>query len=628
MNKESITVVTLLLFSATVSVKAENNDKNLEHLIRCMYHVSKLECSPTFSPDGKQVSFISSITGTKQVWTIPVNGGFPKLVTVGDTSVPHVEWSPIDKNAIVFSTSPEGSCRYQIYKIKPDGTELVRLSPGGKTRNFGANFTKNGKHLLVCSDARGKRMEPGLLDPLTGKWKWIMNANIAANFYDISTDSNLALLSDSEGYQISSPYLLNLKTKKRTYLFKEKPEHFTGTISPDGKILYVVTGTKGDRDVFGKIKINQDGSLSTLEVLSNKRNSDIGYSKGWDITNPSGTKAALIWDSENKSKLELIDLASGESFTMDNLPGRALEPKFSPDGKKLVLNIGGPYQPNNLWILDIESKMLKQITFFTHPGINYKSFVKPDFVKFKSFDNLELDGWLYKPKTSEKLPAYIIEFHGGPEGSSTQTTAFQPILSQGIGVLCPNVRGSSGRGKAFAALDDGPLRKNAIKDIKACVDYLVKNKIADPKRIGISGHSYGGYMAMIGLSKYPQLFAAGASDNGLVDILSYQKEQDEKGLKKPEWGDYKKDYALLKDLSPIFHVDRFRNPVLIQQGESDGSTKQFNRFVKKLKEQGVKVDYEIYPEEGHNYYKRKNKINAKLKLTQFFVEHLKPLTDS
>jgi dipeptidyl aminopeptidase/acylaminoacyl peptidase len=123
--------------------------------------------------------------------------------------------------------------------------------------------------------------------------------------------------------------------------------------------------------------------------------------------------------------------------------------------------------------MDVASKRLQQVTHTPHPGVELASLVRPVLVRFKAHDGLELSAWLYRPKGQSGPGAYVVSFHGGPEGQERPSfrSDYQALLSEGIGVLAPNVRGSSGFGKRFVNLDNGELRFNGIKDIKSCVEY-------------------------------------------------------------------------------------------------------------------------------------------------------------
>jgi dipeptidyl aminopeptidase/acylaminoacyl peptidase len=241
-----------------------------------------------------------------------------------------------------------------------------------------------------------------------------------------------------------------------------------------------------------------------------------------------------------------------------------------------------------------------------------------------------LSGWLYRAKNQTGPGAYVISFHGGPEGQELPAfrSDYQALLLAGIGVFAPNVRGSSGFGKKFVNLDNGPLRVNAVKDIKACVDYLVNNHIADPKRIGITGGSYGGYMTMAGLTEYPDSFAAGADLFGIVNFKTFFEHTEPwmASISTVEYGDPKTQGEMLDQLSPIYKLDRITAPTMVLHGANDTNVPviEAEQIVSTLKKRGVPVEYVLFPDEGHGWRKVSNRIRSTVEITQFFSKYLNP----
>src|ERR1041384_8020322 len=171
----------------------------------------------------------------------------------------------------------------------------------------------------------------------------------------------------------------------------------------------------------------------------------------------------------------------------------------------MALVLSGASAPSDMWVLDLASKQFTQLTSSPHAGVDLAKLVRPELVRYKAHDGLELSGWLYRPAGAKGPGPIVLSFHGGPEGQERPgfNSTYQALLSRGIAVFAPNVRGSSGFGKRFVNLDNGALRENGVKDIKASVDYVVGAGVADPKRVGIMGGSYGGYMGMGGLHEAP-----------------------------------------------------------------------------------------------------------------------------
>ena len=188
------------------------------------------------------------------------------------------------------------------------------------------------------------------------------------------------------------------------------------------------------------------------------------------------------------------------------------------------------------------------------------------------------------------------------------------------------MRGSSGFGKKFVNLDNGELRFNGIKDIKSCVDYLVTNHIADPRLIGITGGSYGGYMTMAGLTEYPDLFAAGVDLYGIVNFMTFFQHTEPwmAAVSTVEYGDPATQKEMLDRLSPIYKLDRIRAATMVQHGANDTNVPviEAEQIVKSLKDRGVSVEYILFPDEGHGFRKMPNRIRSIVEEVRFFHDHL------
>jgi dipeptidyl aminopeptidase/acylaminoacyl peptidase len=283
--------------------------------------------------------------------------------------------------------------------------------------------------------------------------------------------------------------------------------------------------------------------------------------------------------------------------------------------------------------MDVAARTLRQATRMPHVGVDLAQLVRPELVKFKAHDGLELSGWLYRPKGHTGPGAYVISFHGGPEGQERPAfrSDYQALLVAGIGVFAPNVRGSSGFGKQFVNLDNRELRFNGLKDIKACVDYLVSAQIADPKRIGITGGSYGGYMTLAGLTEYPDLFAAGVDLFGMVNFFTFFEHTEPwmAAISTTEYGDPKTQPDLLRSLSPLAKLDRIRAPLMVQHGANDTNVPvvEAEQVVKNLKTRGVPVEYILFPDEGHGWRKIPNRVTSTTALVDFLAKYLKSGTE-
>jgi len=273
----------------------------------------------------------------------------------------------------------------------------------------------------------------------------------------------------------------------------------------------------------------------------------------------------------------------------------------------------------------------RQATHTPQPeGVDLAKMVTPELVRFPAHDGLEISGWLYRPTGQAGPGAVVISFHGGPEGQERPyfNSTYQALLARGIGVFAPNVRGSSGFGKRFVNLDNGPLRVGAVRDIKSCVDFLVSKGIADPKRIGIMGGSYGGYMTMAGVTEYPDLFAAGADLFGIVNFETFfaHTEPWMAAISTVEYGDPATQKDLLRQLSPLHRIDRVKTPLLVLHGANDTNVPlvEAQQVAAELKKRNVPVESVIFPDEGHGFRKIPNRVRSTVEIVRWFERYLAP----
>ena len=584
--------------------------------------------SPSFSPDGSRLAFVSNLSGQPQVWTIPTSGGFPELVTPLEDPVGQVRWSP-GGALLAFSVAPGGGMNEQVWVSRPDGTGLRLLTPGGRETNRLSGFTRDASRLLLASNDRsGATIDAYLLDPLTGEPTARTNAPGSNGYTDVSCDGRFALLSRLMQRGDNDILLVDLETGAELLLTPhERPATFGGGVfSPDGRTVWLSSNAGRDRAAFARIRLAPNGRPGPIETVAARDDAELS---GFEI-DESGLTAALAWNVAGRSELAFVNLATGRSRPGPALPSEiASGLVFSPDGTKLAMVLSGSTSPMDVWVFDRAKGSLRQLTRSPHAGVDLASLVKPELVRFPGRDGLPLTGWLYRPAGASGPGPLVLSFHGGPEGQERPSfrSDYQALVSQGISVLAPNVRGSSGFGKRFVNLDNGALRKGAVDDIAASVDYVVKSGLADPKRIGITGGSYGGYMTMAGLAAFPDLLAAGANLFGIVNFATFFRNTEPwmAAISRTEYGDPETEAAMLRDLSPIHRLDRVKAPTLVLHGANDTNCPviEAEQVVDHLKERGVPVKYVLFPDEGHGWRKAPNRIRSTVEVTRWFVRYLK-----
>jgi dipeptidyl aminopeptidase/acylaminoacyl peptidase len=515
----------------------------------------------------------------------------------------------------------------QIYLVRPDGTGLKRYTRGGKENNWLATWTFDGSALMMSSNVRdGAAMDCYLLSLPDGTMKMIAQNSGVGNLEDTSRDNRLALVSRMKNRGSNDVYLVDTGDGKEINLTShEGPGQFAGRFSPDSRTVYLISNKDRDLTAFAKEDVGPSHESGPIKVIAARDDAEVD---NFDI-NDQGTQAVLVWNVAGKSELSFVNLQTQKINSGPPLPTElALEVKFSHDGKQLALVLNGAAAPSDVWVLDLSSGQFHQVTHSPHAGVNLDDLVRPKLMHYTTHDGLGLSGWLWLPKQWNSPGPVALSFHGGPEGEELPgfRSDYQALLMEGIAVFAPNVRGSSGFGKRFVNLDNGELRVNAVKDIKSSADYLVANKIADPKRMGIMGGSYGGYMTMAGLTEYPDLFKAGADLFGVVNFETFfaNTEPWMAAISTVEYGDPKTQGAMLRRLSPIHKLDQLKAATIVLHGANDTNVPvvEAEQVVNNLKQRGVPVQYVLFPDEGHGWRKVQNRIRSTVEVTRWFVKYL------
>jgi dipeptidyl aminopeptidase/acylaminoacyl peptidase len=624
----TLAATVLMLPCGRIAAQGTANLSSPTDLRAAVASMSKIgACSaPSFSPDGNRLAFLCNLTGLPQVWTVPTTGGWPTQVTSLDDPVAGVHWSP-DGSTLAISVAPGGGMNQQVYLVHPDGSGLVRLTDGGKDNNWLGGWSHDGKQLLLASNrASAAGMDAYTCTP-DGRFQLVAK-NAGVGFLTrLSRDGKRAVLYRMQSRGDNNLFLLDLQKGSETLLTKHAGTgEFTGGVfSPEGNAIYLASDLNRDLAGFARIKLGRHGEPGPIEQLAERKDAEL---QKFDITE-DGKTAALVWNFAGRSELAFMDLSSGQLSPGPSLPAEIVaDLTFAKDGNSLALALTGSASPADIWVFDRQANTMRQLTHSPHVGVDLSSLVCPQLVRFKAQDGLELSGWLYRPRGAVKPGPIVLSFHGGPEGQEQPAfrSDYQALLMRGIAVFAPNVRGSSGFGKTFVNLDNGPLRVNAIKDIKSCVDHVVSTGVADPKRLGIMGGSYGGYMTMAGLTEYPDLFAAGANLFGVVNFETFfaNTEPWMAAISTIEYGNPKTQVELLRNLSPIHKIDRVRAPTIVLHGANDTNVPvvEAQQVVNSLKKRGVPVEYILFPDEGHGFRKTPNRIRANVAMVEWFEKHL------
>ena len=582
---------------------------------------------PSFSSDGRQLAFLTNISGSPQVWSISTNGGYPRQVTALDDPVTGLRWSP-DGKLLAIQVAPGGGLNSQIYVLRPDGTDLRRLTQGAQENNWLGEWTPDSKSIVFGSNQRaGDSVDTWLLDVATGKTKLIAEGRGISFVHDVSADGRYALIGRLRNRGDDDVYRVALDGSGEIHLTPhEPPATFDSAVfGPTPDVVYLAGNPGRDRAALLRVGIT-GGKAGPFETLLARPDAEL-QSISLDHT---GTRGFLNWNVSGRSEVVRISFDPQIVGKPVRLAGDIVSDiVFAPNGPGAALVVSGSALPVDIWIT-VDLYVARQLTFSPHPGVDLSTLVRPELVRYKADDGLDLTGWLYRPRTGKAPYATVLSFHGGPEGQERPTfnTTYQALLANGIAVFAPNVRGSAGFGKRFVNLDNGPLRTGSVSDIKASVDHLVSSGIGDPKRLGIMGGSYGGYMVMAGVTEYPDMFAAGANLFGVVNFETFFKHSEPwmAAISTIEYGDPATQAEMLRSLSPIHKVDRIRTPLIVLHGANDTNVPviEAEQVVESLKKRDVPVEYILFPDEGHGWRKTPNRIRSAVAIARFFQRTLRP----
>jgi dipeptidyl aminopeptidase/acylaminoacyl peptidase len=581
--------------------------------------------SPKYSRDGKRIAFLSNRSGTPQVWVVDAAGGEAQQVTQGADPVGSVEWSPVE-DRIAYDVARGGGFNAQVYYSKPDGSDVKRITSGGKEDNFSGGFAQDGRYHFRSAQRDPQMPDSWIYDPKADKSALAIQSQGFGGIVDIQRPPHRALINRLVTRGNDNFYLHDLQTHQEILLTPhEGPALVGGELAPDGSAVYLVHNIGRDRQIVSRIPIDAAGKPGAMTVIAERADAE---ADNFTVSD-DGRRAVVAWNSGGLSYLELVSLPDGKRTPFAEPPGEVVSVSdFSPDGSRVALNVTGSAQPPSAWQYEFATQRYTPIAPVKTPGVNLSALMKPKLYIYKAQDGLELTGWLYQPAGFERPGPVVLSFHGGPEGQERPVfrADYQAILAQGIAVFAPNIRGSYGFGKKFLALDDREKRVDANRDVYDSAQMLITSGIAKRGKLGIVGGSYGGYVVMMAVTEYPDTFAAGADLYGIVNFETFfaQSTPWMGAISGGEYGDPKTQADLLKRLSPIHKLDRVQAAMLVMHGANDTNVPvvEAKQVVDTLKKNGREVEFLLFPDEGHGWRKIPNRVKSTTTLAEFFHRHL------
>jgi len=624
----------------------------------------KSSSSPTLSPDGRQLAYLTNVTGTTQVWTFDLVLNKSTRLTNYDDNIGFVRWLG-DGSGIIFGKAKGGDENTQFYWMDKYGGNVKALTNDPSVRhNFGL-VTPNGETIYYASNKRNRTYFDIYSMSLDSGVETLLYQHDGNNDIEAVNNDGSKFIVSRAGTEFSldnNLYLVDAKTKSEILLTPHKGPSLFGSVDflPDGKSLVLASDNGREYYTLANMRLKNAANSSDWS----DKNREMRYIDGVsnDVTgiamSDSPSKIAFATNREGYSELWLQGIETGGKplvtfFTgkMEQipLPAQGVLSGLTVDRAQttLAFSFSSATSSGEIWTYDLEKKKLRQVTRNDYAGVSQQTFVEPKLIKYKSFDGLEIPAWYYEPSrrrdftltvgpkgsdklgvTKEKVPV-IVSVHGGPEGQSRPgfNPLFQYYVSRGYAVLDLNVRGSTGYGKTYTHLDDVEKREDSVKDLAYSVEWLKTAGGADPKRIAVIGGSYGGYMTMAAITLYPDLWAAAVGtvaitnwETFLTNTSGYRRRQRE-----VEYGRLDKDIEFLRRISPIRKIDRIKTPLFVISGLNDPRVPytEGEQMVNALKKRGAVVEYKLYNDEGHGISKLKNRLELYPLVADFLDKYMR-----
>ncbi len=630
----------------------------------------KSATSPTLSADGKRLAYLTNVTGTAQIWMIDLAGGAPKQITNYEDNVGFVRWSPAG-NGLVFGKARGGDENTQFFRMANDGSGIKELTNDPKVRHNFGDWAEDGRKIYYASNKRDRNFfDVYSLEVDTGKEELLYQQD-GNNGFAAANDSGSKIIISRDGIELSLDndlYLVDLRTKKETLLTPHTgAAEFGGVHFTADGIIYA---HNDNREFYSLANMRLKNAADKNDWSDANRVVKILDETSWDISSiEMQTYASHIAYSINREGFSDLYIRKTETggkpliTTIDakaekvQLPAQGIVGglTFSHDETKLVFTFSSAKYNTDIWLYDLKTKQLTQVTKSDRAGVPQESFVAPKLIKYKTFDGREIPAWYYVPKgalvvTNKKPGAaegfsfnaskkatdfgggkvpVIVSVHGGPEGQERPgfSGLYQYYLSRGYAILATNVRGSTGYGKTFTHLDDVKNREDSVKDLAYAVEWLKTSGGADPKRIAVMGGSYGGYMTLAAITLYPDLWAAAVDTVGIANWESFLKNTSgyRRRQREVEYGRLDKDIDFLRAISPLAKVDRIKCPLFVIQGKNDPRVPytEAEQIVKAVRDKGGIVEYKLYNDEGHGIAKLKNRLDLYPLVADFLDKYMK-----
>lgn len=581
--------------------------------------------------------------------------------------------SPDGRNLLISS---DESGVFNVYLLSLAGGEPVPATQSADNANFAASFFPADERILYTADQGGNELDHVYVRAADGTVRDLTpGENLKADFVGWSDDgATFYIVSNERDPEAFDLYAYDAENYERRLVFQNST-YFPEAISDDGRWLALSKPiTSADSDLYladlsagataaPRLITEHEGNIShgiydftsdgsTLVYATDEHGE---FTQAWSHSLADGAKSPLIegdWDvmyvsfspsgryrvhalnEDASTAMTITDTQGGEAVTLTGVPeGDLGGVRFNRDETMVAFTVASDTSPADVFVADLASGAARRLTTALNPAIDEAQLVGGEVVRFASYDGLEIPGVLYRPRTASAAdPAPAVVFvHGGPGGQSRHgySALIQHLVNHGYAVYAINNRGSSGYGKTFFHMDDRKHGDVDLRDVVASADYLKGLDWIADDRIAVAGGSYGGYMTAAALAFHPDAFDAGINIFGVTNwVRTLESIPPWWGAQRDalfdEMGDPATDAERHRAISPLFHAANIRKPMLVIQGANDPRVLQVesDELVAAVRANDVPVEYVLFPDEGHGFLRKENRVTASEAYLTFLNEHL------
>jgi dipeptidyl aminopeptidase/acylaminoacyl peptidase len=586
----------------------------------------------SWSPNGNETVFTTDISGRSNLWKVNANGGWPIQLAQSDDRQYGGTWSP-DGKWILFQQDTAGNEMWDIFAIPSEGGEVINLTNTPDIREENPRWSPDGRTVALNQKPKDATVyNIALMDWATRKVRLLTHESTPNHLWQSaawSPDGKTLYANRLEvSFTDADIYAIDVASGNATNLTAHQGQalNTASSLSQDGNTLLITSNAKGGYQ-----------NVALLDIASKKVNwvTDTKWEATAGDFSPDGKRFTYAVNADGRSDLYLGESATKKSEKIPIAGGvnalAAYPNSFSPSGDQLLLSHESSVEPADFWVYDLASQKSRQLTYSTIASLKSAPRPPSQIVSYQSFDGKTISALLWVPfnlKRDGSNPALVLP-HGGPTGQSQDywSPRVAAFVSRGYVCIAPNVRGSTGYGIEFQKANYKDLGGGDLQDEVYAAKFLQATGYVNPKKIGITGGSYGGFMTLMAIGRSPDVWAAGVELYGIINWMTMLQHEDAmlQEYEKSLLGDPVKDRANYDAASPITYIHQVKAPLLVLQGDNDPRVpkEEAEQVVELLKKDGKTVDAHYYPNEGHGFEKRENQIDSIQRSVKWFDKYLK-----